>query len=154
MFMSVTLSVCGGLVVVLGQRPPDDSALPFPLRESDLIAQGKALPDYDTRVTSGSVVEAQRQSAVQLQQQIGPETLVQFDARSGGVSQIFRTGSYLTDPMGGAPSAILNTFLSQHADVFGLSQPEVAGFTAVAEDVDAAGITHLYLHQRLNGLRV
>jgi Fungalysin metallopeptidase (M36)/Fungalysin/Thermolysin Propeptide Motif len=151
---SVTLSVFGGLIVVLGQRPPDESVRPFPLRESELIAQGKAVPDYDTRVTSGSVVEAQRQSAVDLQQQIGPDTLVQFDARSGGVSQIFRAGSYLTDQMGGPPSTILNTFLSQHADVFGLLQAEMSSFTTVEEDLDAAGVTHLYLQQRLNGLRV
>src|SRR5262245_24086947 len=152
--VSVTMSIFGGLIVVLGQSPPVESVRPFPLRESALIAQGKALPDYDTRVTSGSVGEAQRQSAVNLQQQIGPDTLVQFDARSGGVSQIFRAGSYLTDQMGGAPSAVLNTFLSQHADVFGLSQIEVSSFTMAEEDLDAAGVTHLYLQQRLNGLRI
>jgi hypothetical protein len=152
--VSAAVSVFGGLIVVLGQSPPDESSRPFPLRESELIAQGKALPDYDTRVTSGSVVEAQRQSAVDLQQQIGPDTLVQFDARSGGVSQIFRAGSYLTDQTGGTPSAILNNFLSQHADVFRFSQAGMSSFTTVEEDLDAAGVTHLYLQQRLNGLRV
>ena len=63
-------------------------------------------------------------------------------------------GGYLTDQAGGAPSAILNGFLSQHADVFGLSQAGMSSFTTVEEDRDAAGVTHLYLQQRLNGLRV
>src|SRR4029453_13849499 len=117
-------------------------------------AQGKALPDYDARVTSGSVVDTQQRSALNLQQQIGPDTLVQFDARSGGVSQIFRAGSYLTDQTGGTPSATPNTFFSQHGDVFGLSQAGMSSFTTVEEDLDAAGVTHLYLQQRLNGLRV
>jgi len=152
--VSVTLSVFGGLIVVVGQRPPDESVRAVLLRESELIAQRKALPDFDARATAGNVVDAQQRSAVDLQQRTGPDTLVQFDARSGGVSQMFRAGSYLTEPRDSAPSAILTTFLSEHADVFGLSAAELSSFVTMEEDRDVAGVTHLYLQQRLNGLRV
>jgi hypothetical protein len=154
LLVSVTLSVFAGLIVVSGQNAPADSVRPPLLRESELIAQGKALPDYDARATSGGIVDAQRRSAVDLQQQIGPDTLVQFDARSGGVSQISQAGGYLTDSLGGSPSAILNRFLAEHADVFGLSQAGMSSFTTAEEDRDANGVTHLYLQQRLGGLRV
>ena len=109
---------------------------PLPLRESELIAQGRALPDYDVRGTSGGGVDAQLRSTADLRHQVGPDTLVQFDARSGGVSQIFQPAGYLTDPQAGAPSVILNSFLVEHADVFGLSSAGISDFITIAEDRD------------------
>ena len=156
LFVSALLSVFGGLIVVFGQNPPVDAGRALPLRESELIAQGRPLPDYDVRRDSGAVpADLQRVSAADLQQRLGPDTLVQFDAQSGGVSQIFQAGGYLTDAQAGAPSAILNGFLVEHADVFGLSQAGISSFTMAAEDRDGAtGVTHIYLEQHVAGLRV
>ena len=154
--MSALLSVFGGLIVVFGQNPPVDAGRALPLRESELIAQGRPLPDFDVRRDSAAApADLQRVSAADLQQQLGPDTLVQFDAQSGGVSQIFQAGGYLTDAQAGAPSAILNGFLAEHADVFGLSQAGISSFTMTAEDRDgASGVTHIYLEQHVAGLRV
>ena len=156
LFVSALLSVFGGLIVVFGQNPPVDAGRALPLRESELIAQGRPLPDFDVRRNSGAApADLQRVSAADLQQRLGPDTLVQFDAQSGGVSQIFQAGGYLTDAQGGAPSAILNGFLVEHADVFGLSQAGISSFTMTAEDRDgASGVTHMYLEQHVAGLRV
>ena len=156
LFVSALLSVFGGLIVVFGQNPPVDAGRALPLRESTLIAQGRPLPDFDVRRNSGAEpADLQRVSAADLQQRLGPDTLVQFDAQSGGVSQIFQAGGYLTDAQRGAPSAILNGFLVEHADVFGLSQAGISSFTMTAEDRDgASGVTHMYLEQHVAGLRV
>ena len=102
LFVSALLSVFGGLIVVFGQNPPVDAGRALPLRESELIAQGRPLPDFDVRRNSGAApADLQRLSAADLQQRLGPDTLVQFDAQSGGVSQIFQAGGYLTDAQAG-----------------------------------------------------
>jgi hypothetical protein len=152
----VILSVFGGLIVVSGQNPAPGAAQALPLRESELIAQARPLPDYDVRSSTGSLVlDVQRRSVANLQQQLGTNTLVQFDARSGGVSQIFQLGGYLTDAQTASPSDVLASFLTNHADIFGLSQVGISGFATTAQDHDVrTGVTHLYLQQRMNGLRV
>jgi fungalysin metallopeptidase (M36)/fungalysin/thermolysin propeptide/VCBS repeat protein len=157
LFVSAVVSVLFGLMVVSGQNPPADTDRQnLPLRESELMAQGGPLPDYDIRSRSGAALDdAQLRSAVDLKRQLSADTAVQFDPRSGGVSHIFRPEGYLTDAQTGSPSAVLNRFLVEHADLLGLSPAGISGFTTIAEDRDGkTGVTHLYLEQRMGGVRV
>src|ERR1700730_4116109 len=157
LFLSAAASIALGLVVISGQnRPAGAGGMDLPARDSDLLKQGRALPDYDVRgYSSVSLEPAQVRSAADLKRALGAETSVQFDPRSGGGSHIFQPGGYLTEAQPGAPSAVLNRFLVEHADVFGLSQVGVSGFESIAEDLDnRTGVTHLYLAQRMGGLQV
>ena len=127
-----------------------------PVRESELIAAGRPLPDYDVRRESqAQISKSQTQSARDLQRQTGAGTTVKLSAVSGGVSQVFRLGGYLTSKDTASPSAIVTQYLAQNRALFGLSPAAIASFKNVAEDRDAStGVTHLYLQQQIDGLEV
>ena len=160
LFMSVVATLLGGLIVVSGQNPPAGTAAQsLPLRESELIAQGRPLPDYDVRNGSAgapaAMTAAQLRSTADLRRQVGDATTVQFDSRSGGVSQVFQPAGY-TDGPPGRPAICNPEPLPRRAcgPVRAVGSRS-AEFTTVTEDLDGrTGVTHIYLEQRMSGLRV
>src|SRR5262245_61157716 len=142
--------------LVQGQNSPVPSGTEDrrPLREAELIAQGRPLPDYDVRSLWAVPVDSSKAKAAQaLQKQTGANVL--FDSASGGVSHIFREGGYLTEQQSGTPLSNVRNFIAENPAMFGLSQSELSNFKSVAENQDGAtGVTHVYLQEQINGLHV
>jgi hypothetical protein len=117
-----------------------------------VLPPGSALPNFDIRAGLPQRLPMNRANAARaLQSALGGAT-INFSAATGGVSQLFRRGGYLTLGGGGNAESIVRSFIGRNQAVFGLSAGELSAFELARADLDAATrVTHVFLKQRVGG---
>ena len=138
------------------------STVALPAHGKDVAARqpnnGEAGRAYDLRTTLGVAAPAlsatQRAAADRLRAEI-PGLLVSADERTGGIRTLSNATGSLTGPNGGDAERVAIDYVSDHADLFGLSPEDLRNYEVTNRvPSTASGVTHLYLRQTHAGLAV
>lgn len=144
------LVVCACTTTVFSQS----TSLTRPKRESELLRNRQALPDFDSRRNVRIELPAGRSQAIRdFRKNLGPDVQVSLNSETGGVRHAFRKDGYLTQGGTGDARSILNQFIDENAAAFGLAAGEIGTYVDLQQK-DSVGVTHVYLYQELGGIRV
>ena len=142
--MQVSVLICLCLPVgALSQQQPDPEARVLPDFDSRIARPGRATPSPAAQAALGRLVP-------------GPVDLtVRFDARTGAIRQLAGRRQPLTGPRGGSPLQVATEFVTEFADLFGLTPADVPGLV-LSREYRSAGesVTHVTFDQRIGGIAV
>src|SRR5512133_609864 len=94
-----------------------------------------------------------RAAAQRLRQQLGRETIVDIDPKTGTPRVIARLDGVLSGPHTGDPTDIARGWIEDNAALLGLDDDDTDCLKAVGHDTSPAGITDMTFAQTYAGLR-
>jgi subtilisin-like proprotein convertase family protein len=107
-------------------------------------APAGARPQLDVRGGDRTPVPADvRDARDALARRLGSEAHVSTDPVGGGVRVLDRTNGFLSGPHAGDPADVALAYVRAHADVFGMSDADLAALRLVDRSTSNDGVTHL-----------
>src|SRR3954451_6530373 len=112
-------------------------------------------PLFDASAGAAPVAPAPqvRAAAKRLRQQLGPETLVDVDPKTGTPREIVSLDGFLSGPHPGQPEEIARHWIDDNAALLGLDHDDTRPLREVGESTSPAGITDVTFAQTYAGLR-